>query len=85
MIKARCRIARKNWLFGKQVLILQVLEKYDDGPLDANGLPSSLAGERWRDATVEDLTMLGLFETSPTSRCARSLDRSEYVLERTEL
>ena len=68
MIKARCRITKEYWPFGKSVLILQVLEKYGDGPIDTNGLPSYLAGERWRDATVEDLTMLGLFETLPVSK-----------------
>lgn len=55
MAKTRYRLGKDGWIFGKPVLILQVLEKYGDGPLDENGLPQFLAGERWRDATVEDL------------------------------
>lgn len=55
MTKTRYRLGKDGWIFRKPVLILQVLKKYDDGPLAPDGLPWHLAGERWRDATVEDL------------------------------
>ncbi len=54
-MKTRFRIGKEG-LFGKPVLILQVHEKYPDGPPDSYGMPTYLAGERWRDAKVEDLS-----------------------------
>jgi hypothetical protein len=55
MIKYRYRLGKEGRLFRTPVLVLQILEQHDDGPSDENGLPQFLAGERWRDATVEDL------------------------------
>lgn len=56
----RYRTEEKRSLFGpsKVFLVLQVHEEYPDGPADSFGSNTYLAGERWRDATVEDLTML---------------------------
>ena len=55
MTKYRHRLGKEGWLFRTPVLILQILKQHGDGPLDENGLPQFLAGEHWRDATVEDL------------------------------
>lgn len=59
MAKYRYRLGKEGWLFRTPVLVLQILEQHDDGPSDENGLPHFLAGERWRDATVEDLQVKG--------------------------
>lgn len=53
-MKTRFRVGKEG-MFGKPVMILQVHEKYPEGPDDYNGLPTYPAGERWRDAKVEDM------------------------------
>lgn len=53
--KLACRVRVQAWT-GK--LILQVKVRCTDGPDDWRGLPTSLAGEYWRDARVEDLGLL---------------------------
>lgn len=56
----------KVGLFSKKtVLVLQVLKKFPDGQTDHNGLPTSLACERFVDATVEDLKELQTQESTP--------------------
>lgn len=56
-MKTRFRTAKvRTGLFAsKEVVVLQILRKYKDGPDDSNGLPTYLAGEAWEDAKVEDL------------------------------
>jgi hypothetical protein len=46
-------------LFSKtNLLVLQVEASWGDGPDDCHGLPTYLGGKGWRDARVEDLTLL---------------------------
>jgi len=57
-MKTRYRTAQiKTGMFStKTVLVLQVFKAFKDGPMDSNGMPSSLAGAFWVDAGVEDLS-----------------------------
>lgn len=51
--KTRYRIL--NRFVRNDLVVLQVEESYDDGIDDYNGMPTYLAGKRWRDAKPEDL------------------------------
>lgn len=54
--KVQYRIEHK-WI-QPSLVVLQVEEQWDDGVDDHNGMPSYLAGKRWRDAEPEDLQFL---------------------------
>lgn len=59
--KTRYRVHTIGWLGPKtHLLVLQVEEKYSDGPNDRKGLPTYLGGTHWRDAATEDLASLDI-------------------------
>jgi hypothetical protein len=47
-------VVHKQW-FGPDIVKLQFEVQWDDGPDDYVGMPTYLAGRRWRDATPDDL------------------------------
>ena len=54
-LTGKIRYRTESRWFRDPVVILQVEEMFGDGPPDYHGMPTYLAGVRWRDAKVEDL------------------------------
>ena len=57
-LTGRTRYRIETPLFGNPLVILQVEVAYGDGPDDYHGLPKWGRGKYWRDARVEDLSLV---------------------------